>query len=167
MSILRRYHRQGNAYFITNVTHRRRPLLVDNIDLLWKAFDAAKRGTPLDITAWVVLPEHFHMVIDPKEHHISNLLQRIKMSFGVLWRRRVNVASGRVWQHRFWDHIIRDQVDLNAHVDYIHFNPVKHGYANSAFEWQHSSIHEYRKKGFYSSDWGMMDEVTFEGEFGE
>ena len=167
MSILRRYHRKGNIYFITNVTFDRKPLLVDNIDLVWASLNAVNDRVAFDIMAWVVLPDHFHMVIDPKEHDISNLLQRVKMSFGGLWRRRMNMASGRVWQNRFWDHIIRNQTDLNRHIDYIHFNPAKHGYVNSPFEWQHSSIHEYPWKGFYSPDWGRMGEVEIEGEFGE
>jgi putative transposase len=167
MSILRRYHRQGNIYFITNVTHERKPVLVDNVDLFRAALNAVNVRTPFEIMAWVVLHDHFHFIVDPKQQDISDLLQKIKMSFGALWRKRMNVNSGRVWQNRFWDHIIRDQTDLNRHIDYVHFNPVKHGYVTSPFEWQQSSIHKYEEEGFYSQDWGKMDEVSIQGEFGE
>ena len=167
MSILRRYHREGNVYFITNVTYERKPILVENIDLLWTGFDAINDKTAFNLVAWVIFPDHFHIVIDPKQHNISNLLQRIKMSFATLWRRRMNLASGRVWQNRFWDHIIRNQNALNRHIDYIHFNPVKHGYANSPLEWSHSSIHKYYAEGFYARDWGLKDTAEIQGKFGE
>jgi REP-associated tyrosine transposase len=72
-----------------------------------------------------------------------------------------------IWQRRFWDHIIRNQTDLNKHIDYIHYNPVKHGYVNSPFEWEYSSIHVYRDKGYYQSDWGMKEDLNIGGEFGE
>jgi len=167
MSVLRRYHREGNIYFITNVTYQRKPVLVDNVDLLWAGFKTVTSKAGFDLMAWVILPDHFHVVIDPKRHGISNILQRIKMSFGVLWRKRMNFPRGRVWQNRFWDHIIRDQEDLNRHIDYLHFNPVKHGYVNSPFDWTHSSIHQYHAKGFYSRDWGLRDTTAFQGKFGE
>ena len=167
MSILRRYHRQGNVCFITNVTLERMPVLVENVDLFWAALGTVNDRKPFDTLAWVILRDHFNFVIDPKQHDISDLLQGIKMSFGSLWRKRMNVDSGRVWQNRFWDHIIRDQTDLNRHVDYIHFNPVKHGYVTSPFEWRHSSIHKYHDEGFYSPDWGKMEGTHIQGEFGE
>jgi putative transposase len=126
-----------------------------------------KNKATFDIMAWVILPDHFHIAIDPKRHDISNILQRIKMSFGVLWRKRMNFLCGRVWQNRFWDHIIRDQEDLNRHIDYVHFNPVKHGYVNSPFDWTHSSIHKYNAEGFYSRYWGLRDTTEIKGEFGE
>ncbi len=89
------------------------------------------------------------------------------MSFGTLWRKRMNLLRGRVWQNRFWDHIIRDQEDLNRHIDYVHFNPVKHGYVNLPFDWTHSSIHEYHADGFYPRDWGLRDTTVIKGKFGE
>jgi len=153
MSILRRYHCEGNIYFITNVIFQRKPVLIDNIDLLWTSFSAIKYKAGFDLIVWVILPDHFHVVINPQRNNISNVLQRIKMSFGVPWRKRMNLCSGRVWQNRFWDHIIRDQNDLNRHIDYVHFYPVKHRFVNSPFDWTHSSIHKYHAEGFYSRDW--------------
>ena len=88
------------------------------------------------------------------------------MSFGKLYLKRTGQESGRVWQNRFWDHIIRDEQDLKNHLDYIHYNPVKHGLANSPFEWKESSFHQFRKQGHYPEDWGVS-EIEFDGEFGE
>ena len=83
------------------------------------------------------------------------------------YRIRNKSTSGRIWQYRFWDHIIRDQNDLNKHIDYIHYNPVKHNLVQNPFEWKYSSIHEFKIEGYYSDDWGVKDRLTFKGEFGE
>jgi putative transposase len=167
MSILRRYHREGNTYFITNVTYQRCPILTTAAPLIVRAIDLARVKKPFELLAWVILPDHFHLVIGPSAWDISRLLQAIKMSFGALYRQSMNVHSGRVWQNRFWDHIIRDQEDLNRHLDYVHYNPVKHGMAGSPIKWQWSSIHGYRRDGYYSEDWGSK-ELDWSGtDFGE
>ncbi len=82
-------------------------------------------------------------------------------------RYRLNYGDGRVWQNRFWDHIIRDQNDMNRHLDYVHYNPVKHGHVHSAMTWEHSSFRQFVQDGFYGEDWGQVDSPKFEGEFGE
>jgi len=69
------------------------------------------------------------------------------------------------WQNRFWDHIIRNQDDINKHIDYIHYNPVKHGLTARPFSWEHSSIHEY--KDYYGADWGVEEKPEFGDEYGE
>jgi putative transposase len=70
-----------------------------------------------------------------------------------------------IWQRRYWEHLIRDDQDLQAHVDYIHHNPVKHGYVAQASAWPHSSIHRYIRMGWVKEDWGIGVE-TDEG-YGE
>ena len=167
MSILRRYHNKGNIYFITNVTYHRKPILVENIDLIWKSVESVKKKSALEIMAYVFMPDHFHIIIDPNNEEISAVLQRLKMSFASLYRARRDMQSGRIWQNRFWDHIIRNQSDMNRHIDYIHYNPVKHGLVDSPFEWIHSSIRKYREDGYYQDDWGKTDKLSFRGEIGE
>ena len=124
MSRLRRYYGSGKLYFVTNVTFQRKRILVEHADLLHHALTNVKERLRFEIIAHVILPDHFHAIIDPGEYDLSNLLQRIKQSFSMDYRQRTG-ASGRVWQLRFWDHIIRDQDDMNKHIDYIHYNPVK------------------------------------------
>ena len=167
MSNLRRFHENGYIYFVTNVTYERQPLLVANIDLLVNALDACKSRCGFCLIAWVVMPDHIHLVIDPGEMHISPILQRIKMSFAARYRKRHGMQFGRVWQNRFWDHIIRSQEDMNRHVDYVHFNPVKHGLAGSPVDWPHSSFSEYYLQGLYQSDWGIVDDFLPGYELGE
>ncbi len=59
-----------------------------------------------------------------------------------------------IWQRRFWEHLIRDDEDYRMHMDYIHYNPVKHGLVNRVKDWPHSTFHRYVRKGIYSEDWG-------------
>jgi putative transposase len=84
----------------------------------------------------------------------------------------VSVKSGEdqrltIWQKRFYDHIIRDQKDFNYHIDYIHYNPVKHGHVENPFDWNFSSLNGYFKEGHYAKDWGVNTELKFDGDFGE
>ena len=166
MKKFRRYFRYGDICFITNVTYRRIPVLIEHIDLFQKAQNNVKSNTPFELIAWIILPDHHHFIIDPVRQNISNIMQRLKMSFASLYRKAHGIRSGRVWQNRFWDHIIRDEDDLRRHIDYIHFNPVKHGIVKSPFEWKHSSVFQF----FPEEDWRFDLELAekFEnGDFGE
>ena len=167
MTNIRRHFKKGNIYFLTHVTERRMPILADNFDLLWQAMQSMKTKFPFKLMACAVLPDHLHMLIDPGEQDLSELIRRIKLSFSANYRRRTGIRGGRVWQYRFWDHIIRDPDDMNRHIDYIHYNPVKHGLVTDPFEYPHSSMHEYYERGYYASDWGMKEVINIAGEFGE
>ena len=79
---------------------------------------------------------------------------------------RLNKGEQGVWQRRFWEHQIRDEVDFTRHVEYIHYNPVKHGVVNSPNAWPYSSFHRYVKQGIYDSDWGVGTEIKFDEEIG-
>jgi putative transposase len=152
---------------MTHVTVNRIPVLVDNFDLLWPAIELVKAKFPYELIAWVVLPDHFHLLLDPGRHDFSGLMRRIKLSFSARLRRRMKTTAGRVWQYRFWDHVIRNQSDMNQHIDYIHYNPVKHGLAAAPLDYQYSSFHDYRKWGYYNADWGAGKPMVFDDEFGE
>ena len=167
MSKLRRHGDLKNTCFMTCVTYQRHKILIEDVDLLKAAFRNVWSRTKFDLLAYVVLPDHFHCIINPRSRDYANIAQRVKMSFGMLHRTKAGMTAGRIWQHRFWDHIIRDQDDMNRHVDYIHYNPVKHGFVDRLFDWHHSSIHDDRYKGVYPPDWGFDESLREEGEFGE
>jgi putative transposase len=93
------------------------------------------------------------------------MMHNFKITYSRYYRNMF--GSGRIWQNRFWDHIIRDELDLNRHIDYIHYNPVKHDLESNPFLYQQSSLKDYFKNGYYSSDWGVKDEIKFDGDFGE
>ncbi|MEZ5357473.1 MAG: transposase [Candidatus Zixiibacteriota bacterium] len=165
MSKLLRYPKISDIYFITCVTHNRIPILHKNYSLLVKAFFAVRRRKSIKLLAWIVLPDHFHCLVDSKNNSISDILQQFKMSFGALYRGAFKVKKGNVWQKRFWDHMIRNQEDYNRHMDYIHYNPVKHGLCKNPFHWPYSSLNLY--SDCYPNDWGVDKSLTFEKEFGE
>ena len=98
---------------------------------------------------------------------MPSLMKKIKLSFAQKYLRRQGRISGRTWQNRYWDHIIRDQEDMNRHLDYIHYNPVKHGLVKSSRAYLHSSFAEFMSEGLYEPEWGAIDSVIIEGEFGE
>jgi putative transposase len=106
-------------------------------------------------------------LIDAKGNDISTLMKKLKLSFSARYRKAEGLKSGRVWQYRYWDHIIRNQKDMDRHMDYIHYNPVKHRFVVDPFKYHYSSIHQYYKNGHYSNDWGMKESIEFEDGFGE
>ena len=167
MTNIRRHFREGDISFLTNVTYRRMPILVDNSDLLWQSVGDIESELPFELIAWVIMPDHFHVVIDPKGTDVPTLMQRIKLKFSAKYRSANGLKSGRLWQYRFWDHIIRDQDDLNRHIDYIHYNPVKHGLVGSPLEYGQSSFQKYYNAGDYTEDWGIAEDPTDGANLGE
>lgn len=138
------------------------PVLHDNADLLFDSLQRIERKAGIESVAWVVMPDHLHLIIDPRQSDLSLIMKRIKLSFAQRYRTRHGMYRGTVWQSRFWDHAIRDQDDMNRHIDYIRYNPVKHGLTASPFDWPYSSIHEYLKDGFYDEDWGTVEEIVID-----
>ena len=167
MTNIRRYFRPGNVYFLTHVTYERRPILVSHFDDLWDAIQRVKNEYDFNLLAWCILPDHFHILIDPIKSQTSSIMRRIKLSFSSKYRRSIANKSGRVWQYRFWDHQIRSQSDLNRHIDYIHYNPVKHALVKSPAEYRLSSFSEYAIRGYYPADWGNIETIDIDGQFGE
>ncbi|MFH0343688.1 MAG: transposase [Chromatiales bacterium] len=163
MSNYRRFRVPGGTYFFTvNLLERRRDWLVRYIDALRDAVRRTKQQRPFHIDAWVVLPDHLHCVwtLPPGDDDFSNRWKAIKIRFvhalpRTERRSKVRVAKGArgIWQHRFWEHAIRDDQDYAKHVDYCHFNPVKHGLVSRVVDWPHSTFHRYVERGVYPSTW--------------
>ena len=159
MKNFRRFDLRNRYYFITVVTYNRETILLNDIELFWACWN-----NPFP-EAWVILPEHFHAIIKIDKMSISEIMHKFKITYSRRYRDRYR--KGRVWQNRFWDHIIRNQGDLNRHLDYIHYNPVKHGIVSDPFQYEHSSLTEYHNEGYYNRDWGVKDKLEFDGEYGE
>lgn len=162
--VLYRRSRIANApFFLTAVLRDRGTrLLLDHVDHLRAAFRCAAAENPFHIDAVVVLPDHFHLLFTLPEGDadFSTRMQTIKRRFtfgvvdsGVPMRKNGRRESG-FWQARFWEHTIRDDEDFARHVDYIHYNPVKHGLTATARDWPHSSFHRYVQQGLLPDDWG-------------
>ena len=172
-----RYRRSdvaGGTYFFTiNLADRSSRLLVERIDDLRTAVRAVKQHHPFEIVAWVVLPEHMHAIwtLPEDDHDFSGRWSLIKSGFSRAIAPSEAIAPSRagrrergIWQRRYWEHWIRDEVDLQRHVDYVHINPVKHGHAERASDWPHSSIHRFIERGWLKPDWACKPDGRIGGE---
>jgi putative transposase len=159
-----RYRRNlvpGGTYFITvALDDRRSTALVDNIAALREAFRIARRQRPFVVDAIVVLPEHLDvlMTLPQDDADYSGRWRRIKSVFTRLVSRRMLLERNRrgefaLWQKRFWEHTIRNDLDFERHADYIHFNPVKHGLVSRVTDWPYSSFHRFARLGVMPVDW--------------
>lgn len=175
----RRAKTKGGTYFFTVVTHARKNILCaeKNVKLIKDAFKKVTKDHPFNIDAFVLLPDHFHCVwtLPENDNDFSTRLRLTKSYFTRKCdaRYKTKASNSRakkkeqsIWQRRFWEHQIKNEKDYEAHVDYIHFNPVKHGYANSPYEWKHSTFHRYVEKGIYGADWSANDEIKFDLQVG-
>lgn len=167
MSKLLRHHSEGRPFFLTAVTANRQPLLIDNFDLLWGAIQSTQERRLFALIAWVVLPDHFHAIVDPSGRNISKIVTSIKIRFAHCYRHRNSLYRHNVWQKRFWDHVIRDEEDMNRHLHYIHYNPVKHGLAGGPAAWKFSSFGRFVRDGQYEPDWGTKRGTAIQGDYGE
>jgi putative transposase len=159
MRHVRRYDIPYASSFVTVVTFGRQPILLIDEALFLESW----KGTPPE--AWVLLPDHFHALLPYSGPRLSHLVHSFKITYSRRFRDRYR--PGRVWQNRFWDHFIRDSDDLRSHLDYIHFNAVKHGLAADPFGYGHSSIIKYAQEGFYDASWGQTPPVFDDDAFGE
>lgn len=175
----RRVEIEGGTYFFTLATYNRRPFLCypNNVELLRRAFQYTMQRHPMEIDAFVLLPDHLHTVWTlPKEDcNYSTRWRLIKSYFsrhcqekydGVISTSRQSKQERAFWQRRFWEHLIRDNQDFVNHVEYIHYNPVKHGLVAAPKDWEHSSFHRYVQAGLYDELWGAGDEVLFHETIG-
>ena len=168
----RRDRTAGGTYFFTVVTERRQPLLTlpGNIERLRESFGRERKRHAFEIESIVVLPDHLHCiwVLPGGDSDYSGRWARIKRYFsmgcaGVDAPASVSRKAKRehnVWQRRFWEHLIRDDADWRRHIDYIHYNPVKHGYAASPWEWPYSSLQRCAEQGWYPQKWGECEPVA-------
>jgi putative transposase len=174
MVMYRRNRVPGGAYFFTiTLCNRSSSILVDRIDDLREVLLSVMRDCPFEIVAMVVLPEHLHALwtLPPGDDDYPGRIRLLKSRFtrcvaaaGALTRRD---AKGEydLWQRRYWEHTIRDDRDFEKHVDYIHWNPVKHSHVVRVADWPYSTFHRYAARGVYPLDWA--GDYAEDGSFGE
>jgi len=175
MVLYRRNLLPGGTYFFTvTLSDRRSSVLTEKIEALRGAFRTARKERPFEIDAIVILPDHLHAImrLPLGDADFAGRWRRIKGHFSsALLHAGLDIArhpNGELalWRRRYWEHTIRDENDFARHVDYIHFNPVKHGYVRRVGDWPHSSFHRYVRTGLLPEDWA--DEVGEGGDtFGE
>ncbi len=175
MSEYRRFYVPGGTFFFTAVTERRAHVFSDAMarGILGSVMRRCFARLPVRVIAIVLLPEHLHTIwtMPPDDTDYSARWNWIKGEFTKIWlhsggREQPSRASRQqerrrgVWQRRFWEHTIRDEEDLEAHFDYIHYNPVKHSLVDGPGEWPWSSFHRWVREGHYAVDWAAGEETN-------
>lgn len=158
----RAWVRGGTYFFTVTLRDRRSSLLTQEINLLRRVIAQTKRNHPFQIDAWVVLPEHMHCLwtLPPGDADFATRWKVIKSGFA----RRIPHGEPRsieqqlrgergIWQPRYWEHLIRDETDFQRHFDYIHINPVKHGWVTAVKDWPYSTFRRAVAEGIYTEDW--------------
>jgi putative transposase len=168
MSDYRRAYSPGGTFFFTVVTHDRQPILcgTDARNHLRSVMRECQQTWPFEVQALVLLPEHLHTIwtLPEEDSDFSRRWGWIKKTFTQRWLASGHAAADvseskarrrrrGVWQVRFWEHQIRDEQDMKAHFDYIHYNPVRHGLATCPHQWPYSTFLKWVAKGEYAADW--------------
>ena len=172
----RRNFLAGGSYFFTvTLADRRRALLVERIALLRAACRQVRLRHPFTMEAAVVLPDHLHMIwsLPDGDADFATRWRLIKAAFSrdLPAGETVSLTRGSkrergIWQRRYWEHTIRNEADFTRHLDYIHFNPVRHWYVSRVRDWPYSSFHRWVRLGGYPQDWAG-DNTGESGPFGE
>jgi len=165
----------GATYFFTvNLADRSSDILVREIDKLRDAYSDVQRRHPFQTVAICVLPDHLHALwrLPDDDADFALRWQQIKRGFssclpapGAGPSSQIRKREKGIWQRRYWEHQIRDEEDSARHVDYIHYNPVKHGHAAQVRDWPHSSFHQWVARGDLPVSWGMVEAPA--GRFGD
>ena len=156
---------KGGCYFFTvNLAKRQgNNMLVQHVDILREAFKRTQEDHPFKMDAVVIMPDHLHCIwsLPEGDDDFPMRWSLIKARFSrqiktgeVVSKSRQRKGERNIWQRRYWEHVIRDEADYFRHVDYIHYNPVKHGYVDAVKDWQYSSFHRWVADGNYPMNWG-------------
>jgi putative transposase len=176
----RRAYVPGGTFFFTVTTFERQPILTGEPcrAALRLAINEVRKRFPFQSIAWVLLPDHLHTIWKLPDMDTdfslrwSLIKQRVTQQCTdnagdlAITLSRQRRRERTVWQRRFWEHFIRDDIDFQNHIDYIHYNPVKHGYVTRPSDWPYSTFHQFVRNGVYPADWACVDENT-PSHFGE
>jgi putative transposase len=165
---------RGGTYFFTHITNKRKPLLVNEEAryCLRQALSEVQYEHPFEIDGLCLLPDHLHMIwtLPKGDRDYSQRWAAVKGLFSKKYRSsarsypqsigsRLGLGERAFWQRRFWEHLITDEDDFRRHLDYLHYNPVKHGHVASVVDWPWSSFHRYARAGIYPLNWGSSSQI--------
>ncbi|MFG6489199.1 transposase [Roseateles sp. BYS78W] len=169
---------QGSLTFVSqlgrllNAADRSGSLLTDHIDALRDSFRTVRRSRPFEMDAICVLPDHLHLLMTlPREDadFATRLMLHQARFLAADTARRTHISASRaskgergLWQRPYWEHLVRADADFERHVDYIHFNPVKHGWVERAADWPRSSIHRFIRDGVVDASWASVSGVEMD-----
>ena len=179
MNYKRAFVENGYIHIII-VTYNRKHILTDNIDLLRTAFKNVKTIYPFEIISICILPDHIHMIINPNDihcypqivssikHYFSKNINLSKCRLGIpaqqfdsneLKTGYKNKREKGIFQRRFYEHTIKSEEELNNHINYIHYNPVKHKFVDNVKDWEYSSFHKFVRHDLLDNNWGSTNDI--------
>jgi len=162
MTNIRRYYIPKAPIFMSVVCYKRRQFLnsISDKEILLSVMREVKTEKLFSLLGYVILNDHFHWIISPDSFiNFSQIIQSVKLRFVHRFKKNKGMETNiNIWQRRFWDHVIRDREDLNIHLDYIHYNPVRHGYVRKPFDYMWSSFKTHVERGNYEQDWAAIRE---------
>ena len=165
----RRTRVHGATYFFTVVSHQRQTILTDEPirNALREAIFETRALLPFKIDAWVLLPDHLHAIWTLPENDSDYSTRWSMIKRGVTKRcatqyqddskrslSRVKRRESTIWQRRFWEHVVRNDLEFEQYMNYVHFNPVKHGLVSRVADWCWSTFHRLVQEALYPMDWG-------------
>jgi len=165
----RRIYVPGGLYFFTLVTYQRKKIFSSPLaqSLFLNAVNHVRSYHPFTVVAYCLLPDHIHLIwqLPEDDYEYSKRIGAIKRRFSINYRQCYHISApekssmikrreATIWQRRFWEHFIRDEEDLEHHLNYLHFNPVKHGLVKRVRDWEASTFTDFVKLGYYDLDWG-------------
>jgi putative transposase len=175
MGDFRRVRVPGATYFFTLVANRRAPIFSNPAArrALHRAMVWVRANHPYTLDGAVLLPDHIHLLITlpPADAAYPTRMMLLKKRFtefaresglvreGPLTKKAALRGEAGFWQRRYWEHTIRSDADYQNHLDYIMYNPVKHGLVSRVADWPHSSFHRLVLNGLYPLDWGGTKEM--------
>lgn len=159
----------GASYFFTLITYQRERLFTDhtNVARWYSSVSKVQLTRPFVVEAEVIMPDHLHMIwtLPEADADYATRIRLIKTAFTknlsahssdvTTNASRASKGEREIWQRRYWEHLIRDESDFAAHVDYIHMDPVRNGVVKAARDWPHSSFSEWAQRGVYEPSWGL------------
>lgn len=155
----RRIYLPSYAVFITIATYQRKHIFSksENCILFCQTVDNVKHIHPFELVAYAIMPDHLHLIIQTPDDspNYSPVIHSIKRNFTLNYKKHYHIVSPiKLFQNRFYDHVIKDDDDFEIHMDYVHWNPVKHDLTQDPIDWEWSSFNKWIEEGFYDSDWG-------------
>jgi len=150
------------------VAYDRKDIFIKNIELLRNAFIDAKKYFNYEIVAICVLPNHIHVILNPDNIiEYPKIITSIKYYFSKNYNVGVetptygyiNKGEKGIFQRRYFEHTICSQDELNNHINYIHYNPVKHEYVQYVKDWEYSSFHKFVENNLYDINWGSSTDI--------
>lgn len=150
------------------VTKCRNLILIDNIELLRNSFKTVKKKYNFEIYGIVILPDHVHMILFPEiVHQYPSVIASIKWHFSrhmepvfeLMSESNFHRREKGIWQRRYYEHTIRDEEELYKYLNYIHYNPVKHGYTKNVKDWEFSSFQKFADMGYYIDEYKCFDDT--------